>query len=206
MTALLMFAPILPGKVDAWRRFVGGLIGERHAGYRAAIRKAGLERLRVWHQKGPGGEDAAVVVFEGAAPERFLQGIGTGEDDFSAWFRESLTEAHGIDMAAPPPPPPELVIDERAPGAATYSCSKVKVQSYASWRRVMDELRPLRIEHGEVSEVILRSAEDDHEITVLLGWQSEDRARQYYSHAELRAGVERAGGVEGRGMTFFVPG
>src|SRR5450432_2161392 len=49
------------------------------------------------------GEDAGVILFEGPAPERFLQGIGTGEDDFSTWFRASLTEAHGIDMSVPPP-------------------------------------------------------------------------------------------------------
>ena len=210
MTAMLMTAPILTGKVDAWRRFVGALLGERHDVYRAAIRAAGLDRLRVWLQNGPDGAAAATILFEGPAPERFLQGVATGADDFSAWFRASLAEAHGIDMSAPPPPPPELAIDERAAGAgagaATYSCSKVKVQSYAAWRRVMDELRPLRVEHGQVSEEILRSAEDEHEVTVLLGWQSEERARRYYGHPELRAGVERAGGVDGRGMTFLVPG
>lgn len=114
MNTMLMTAPILPGKLDAWRRFVAALRGERHDAYRAAIRDAGLERLRVWLQGAPDGSVAAVILFEGPAPERFLGGVATGCDAFSAWFRASLAEAHGIDMSAPPPPPPELMIDERA--------------------------------------------------------------------------------------------
>lgn len=112
MRSLLLNAPILPGKLDSWKRFVAGLIGERHDAYRAAIRDAGLERLRVWHRKGPDGLNMACVLFEGPEPERFLAGVGTGSDDFSAWFRAGLAESHGIDLSEPPPPPPELAIDE----------------------------------------------------------------------------------------------
>ena len=79
-------SPILPGKLDVWRGFVSTLLGERHDTYRAAIRDAGLERLRVWHQRLPDGTDATVVLFDG--PDRGA-------------FR-------------PPPAPRELVIDERA--------------------------------------------------------------------------------------------
>jgi hypothetical protein len=114
MSSLLVNAPILPGKLDSWKRFVVGLTGERRDAYRAAIRDIGLERLRVWHNKGPDGSNMACVLFEGPAPERFLARIGTGVDDFSAWFRASLAEAHGLDLSVPPPPPPELAIDERA--------------------------------------------------------------------------------------------
>lgn len=143
-----------------------------------------------------------MIVFEGPAPERFLGGIATGADELSAWFRAALSLAHGIDMSLPPPPPPTLVI-EHAP-VTTYSCFTGRVHDVAKWLRGMDELRPLRIEHGQVSEVILRSEKDEHDFTVLLGWHDEERARQYYRHQELGAGVERSGGVEARGVTFLV--
>ena len=205
MSSLLVNAPILPGKLDSWKRFVAGLTGERRDAYRAAIRDTGLERLRVWHNKGPDGSNMACVLFEGPAPERFLARIGTGVDDFSAWFRASLAEAHGLDLSVPPPPPPELAIDERAAPAKIYSLSRVKAQTPVAWHRVMDELRPLRVEHGQVSEEILRASDDEHEFTVRIGWQSEEQARRYYAHPDLRSGIERSGGIDGRGLTFLLP-
>jgi hypothetical protein len=205
MPSLLLNAPILPGKLDSWKRFVAGLLGDRHDAYRAAIRGAGLERLRVWHQPGPDGSNMACALFEGPAPERFLARIGSGSDDFCAWFRASLAESHGIDLSVPPPPPPELAIDEGAAPAKIYSLSRVRAQAPRAWLQVMAELRPLRVEHGQVSEEILRAAEDEHEFTVRIGWQSEERARRYYAHPDLRAGIERSEGIDGRGLTFLLP-
>lgn len=205
MSSLLVNAPILPGKLDAWNRFVAALTGERHDAYRAVIRDSGLERLRVWRNDGPDGSHMACVLFEGPVPERFLGGIATGSDDFSAWFRAALGEAHGLDLSVPPPPPPALCIDERAGTANIYSLSRIKAQTPVAWRQVMDELRPLRLEHGQVSEEILRAAEDEHEFTVRIGWQDEERARRYYAHPALRAGIERSGGIDGRGLTFLLP-
>ena len=203
MKSLLITAPILPGKLEAWRNCVSELVGARRAEYHEAIRQGGLTRLRVWHHKGADGGDLAVVLYEGHAPERFLQRVATSNDSFSTWFREQLADAHGMDFSAPPPPPPQLVIDEELPRAATYSCSRVTVENPTQWQRVMDELEPLRLEHGQVSKQVLRSADDPLEFMVLLGWQSEERARRYYAHPDLRAGVERCGGVEGRGLEFL---
>lgn len=60
------------------------------------------------------GSNATVVLFEGPEPQRFLEQIATGGDDFSAWFSQSLGEVHALDLSRPTPPAPELVIDERA--------------------------------------------------------------------------------------------
>jgi hypothetical protein len=206
MNSMLINVPILPGKLDAWNRVVAALTGERREAYRAAIRDSGLERLRVWHNAGPDGSNTACVLFEGPAPERFLGRVATGSDEFSAWFRAGLGEAHGLDLSVPPPPPPGLRIDERTATGTIFSLSRVRAQTPVAWRRVMDELRPLRIEHGQVSEEILRAADDEHEFTVRIGWQSEERARRYYAHPDLRAGIERSGGVDGRGLSFLLPG
>ena len=96
------------------------------------------------------------------------------------------------------------MIDEGL-NSPTYSCSRVTVQQPNAWRKVMADLAPLRIEHGQLSEVIFRSVDNEHEFTVLIGWNDQEGARKYYAHPELRAGVERAGGVEGGGLTFLKP-
>lgn len=113
MKSLLITAPILPGKLESWRRCVSELLGARRNDYREAIRQGGLTRLRVWHQRGPDASDLAVVLYEGDAPERFLQRVATGTDAFSSWFREQLALAHGLDLTGPMPPAPELAIDEQ---------------------------------------------------------------------------------------------
>jgi heme-degrading monooxygenase HmoA len=204
MKSLLLTAPILPGKLDAWRRCVSELLGVRHDGYHQAMRQGGVTRLRVWRQQTPDGGDQAVVLYEGPRPELFLQNVATSQEPFWSWLREELTVAHGMDFSAPPPPPPELVIDEQLGLPTVYSLSRVAVEDPERWSRAMDELEPLRVEHGQISKQILRSENDGHQFAVLFGWQSEDDARRFYAHPELRAKVEHTGGVEGRGLEFLV--
>jgi len=55
-----------------------------------------------------------------------------------------------------------------------------------------------------VSKQVFRSADNAREMTVLVGWQSEEHARSYYAHPELRASAERTGGIEGRGLEFLI--
>jgi hypothetical protein len=116
MKSLVINAPILPGKLDTWNRFIATMLKDRRQAYEAAILEGGVKRLRVWHQHGPDGVDVAVVLYEGPAPEKFLQRIATSNDDFSIWFREGLTQCHGMDLSLPPPPAPVQVIDV-SPGA-----------------------------------------------------------------------------------------
>ena len=111
MKSLVVTAPILPGKLDTWNRFVSVTLKDRRQEYETAIVDSGLTRIRVWHQHGPDGADLAVVLYEGATPEKFLRRIATSDDDFSTWFREGLVQCHGMDLSAPPPPPPRQVID-----------------------------------------------------------------------------------------------
>lgn len=111
MESLVLTAPIVPGKLDAWRGMVRELLETRRDDYDRAIRDGGLERLRVWHERLPDGNDRAVVLYEGPAPWKFLQRVATSDAAFSAWFRQGLADVHGMDLSAPPPPPPELAID-----------------------------------------------------------------------------------------------
>ena len=123
MKSLLITAPILPGKLEAWRRCVEAVLGPRREDYHTAIAEGGVTRLRAWHQHSPDGSDLAVVLYEGSAPEKFLARIATSTDPFSSWFRDRLVETHGLDLSAPPPPPPVLAIDEHVGSSAGSSPS-----------------------------------------------------------------------------------
>jgi len=112
MPSMLITAPILPERLDAWRRCCELVVGEHREAYHRAIREGGVTRLRVWHHRAPDGNDHAIVLYDGPAPEGFLTRIATGSDPFATWFRGQLTEVHGMDFSAPPPPPPTLMIDE----------------------------------------------------------------------------------------------
>jgi hypothetical protein len=111
MNSLLITAPILAGKLETWSRFISTMLKDRRQDYETAIVEGGVKRLRLWHQQGPTGADLAVILYEGPAPEKFLQRIATSNDDFSIWFREGLLQCHGMDFSAPPPPAPRQVID-----------------------------------------------------------------------------------------------
>ena len=111
MKSMLVTAPIVPGKLDHWRRFGDACLVERRRAYERALVEGGLTRLRVWHARGWDGSDSAVVLYDGPTPERFLPRMMTAQDDFAVWFREQSAIVHGVDPSAPLPPTPELAID-----------------------------------------------------------------------------------------------
>jgi hypothetical protein len=56
--------------------------------------------------------DFVIVTLEGDDPVSAFKNFGTGNDDFTNWFFESVNEIHGFDLRKPPEGPlPELVVD-----------------------------------------------------------------------------------------------
>lgn len=102
-------APILPGKVDAWKAFVEELGGVRCAEFDASRRELGL-RERVYLQETPQGA-FAVVTWEGAEPQKAMQMIGMKTGPFAEWFRSKVKELHGLDLGSITESPSKLVLD-----------------------------------------------------------------------------------------------
>lgn len=111
MTGMALAAPVLPGKVDAWKDWSRELEAEPwHSDYIAMMKKSGVSRIRVWLQENP--ENAvAIIIYEGETPEGFLREIGISQESFAVWFREKVKDLHGFDLAEPGGPPAELVND-----------------------------------------------------------------------------------------------
>jgi hypothetical protein len=110
---MAMFAlaiPILPGKTDAWRAFIGELNGARRAEFVESRKQLGV-RERTFFQPTPMG-DFVVVTLEGDDPAGAFARFGQLASPFGDWFKAAVTDIHGVDLAAPPPGPmPEQVVD-----------------------------------------------------------------------------------------------
>ena len=105
--------PILPGKTEAWRTFIGELSGPRKAQFDASRRSLGV-RERTFLEPTPMG-DLVIVTLEGDDPVGAFARFSQGTDEFTTWFKQRVLETHGVDLAAPPAGPlPELLIDSGA--------------------------------------------------------------------------------------------
>lgn len=86
---------------------------------------------------------------------------------------------------------PNLVLTEAIPMLTVLS--HVKVQSYAKWRPVFDDLNTLRQAHGLISERVLRNASNPNDVFIEMDFREAIQARAYMSSPELRAGMQKAG-------------
>ena len=98
MTALIVTAPILPGKVERWRRLCQEMDGRRRAGYRESRRRLGIAREAAWLLQTPRSE-LAVICLEADEPEEIVQRLAVSDHPFDRWFRAQLAEILGLDLA-----------------------------------------------------------------------------------------------------------
>src|SRR3712207_576476 len=96
---------ILPGKLDAWKRFMEEMAESRRTDMDTFERRVGYTALRAWHQTTPQG-NLAIVYQEGDHPAQFLQRIAALHDPFAARFKQQVLDIHGVDFNQPPPGPP----------------------------------------------------------------------------------------------------
>jgi len=68
-----------------------------------------------------------------------------------------------------------------------------KVNDYAAWRNVYDELEPLRLEYGCTGKRVLQLPEDANELLVTHDFPSVEQAANFAHDPQLKAGMARAG-------------
>lgn len=78
-----------------------------------------------------------------------------------------------------------------------------KVQDYAAWRKVFDELGATRTQFGSTSQQVFRSPSDPNEITILTDWNSVEQAKASASSTELREGMKNAGVISQPEVLFL---
>jgi hypothetical protein len=110
MALMAVAFPIVPGKNDDWRKFIGELNGARRAEF-VASRKAMGVRERTFLQPTPMG-DMVIVTLEGDDPGKSFGRFVSSTDAFTLWFLGRVKEIHGVDLTqAASGPMPEQVID-----------------------------------------------------------------------------------------------
>jgi len=92
---------ILPGKQEAWRRFLQEMLEFRQSEHEESRRRLGITRELVWLAQTRQG-DASITCMEADDPQRVLTQLAASNLPFDRWFRERLREFHGLDPAQSP--------------------------------------------------------------------------------------------------------
>ncbi len=119
MKARVLAAPLLPGKTDTWLSHRDILLNERGEEFRKFALANGVSKSRTWLQKMPQG-DLLIVVHEGEDPDRFHNAAVSSDEPIAVFFRESIKEVHGVDLATVdtgPAPSLEMDVEHESPRA-----------------------------------------------------------------------------------------
>jgi hypothetical protein len=67
------------------------------------------------------------------------------------------------------------------------------VEDYAAWRKVYDELEPLRAQHGCIAQRVMRLPGDDNDVFLTHEFPTAEQAESFAHDPALRDGMGRAG-------------
>lgn len=98
MDSVILAAPLLPDKAEAWRRFCQEMLGRRRQQYERSRRRLEITREAAWLVPATGGDMAIIAI---AAPnlEATLNKMATSQRPFDRWFRRQIFEIHGVDLS-----------------------------------------------------------------------------------------------------------
>ncbi|OHB67428.1 MAG: hypothetical protein A2Y76_03880 [Planctomycetes bacterium RBG_13_60_9] len=109
-----MAIPLIPEKVDAWKAWVHELLGPQRKEFDDFNERFLLTAHRVWVTEGPQGP-MVIAILEGPGTDLFLNDLAISQHPFDTWFRERISEYHGIDFSQPgSAPSSELLVDWHA--------------------------------------------------------------------------------------------
>ena len=107
----VVLAPIVEGKLDAWKQWTEELSGPRKEGLADFNRRYGLTRHAAWLAETPAGP-MVVALHQGPGGDELMPKLGPSQIAFDVSFKQRLIEFHGMDVTQPPPGPmPELYFD-----------------------------------------------------------------------------------------------
>lgn len=118
MQGITLTFPIVPGKLEAWRRFCQKLAGSSRQAYEASRLRLGINYERLSLVENAFGA-ASVTTIEAHDVGRVLDQIINSELSFDRWYREKLQEMHGVRLEsyegfsqqAPSPEDQELLFE-----------------------------------------------------------------------------------------------
>ena len=94
---VIVVAPILPGKTEAWRRFIQEMGGARYQDYEASRRRLGIQVEQAWISETQQWA-IGLIAIEVDHLEQTLTVLASSEHPFDCWFREQLLVLQGLDL------------------------------------------------------------------------------------------------------------
>jgi DNA polymerase III epsilon subunit-like protein len=114
MECITWFAPILPGKLDEWKSLIQEMNGPRMEEYRKSRERMGLTREVVSHMETPQGDFVALFQ-EGEDVSKAFQALAASNEPYDEWFKEKISEIHGITPEMLQAPlPARVILDYKA--------------------------------------------------------------------------------------------
>jgi len=108
----IVLAPIAEGKLDKWRQWANDLQNGKAKEFKEFNSRYGLTRHSAWLAETPAGP-VVTALHEGPGADNFMAALSASDNEFDVWFKQSLSECHGIDFDKPlPGSPPKLIINE----------------------------------------------------------------------------------------------
>ena len=108
MDQICLVMPILPGRADYARDFIGELDAGRLPEYARSEQRVGIDK-EVWFLASGPHDVVLVAYIEAADFASALEQLSSSEDEFDLWFKRGLVHATGIDLNNPAVALPELL-------------------------------------------------------------------------------------------------
>jgi hypothetical protein len=94
---IIIVAPILPGKAEAWRRFIQEISGSRRQEHEASRQRLGIRAEWVWINE-TRQRTRGIILIAAEHLEQALVALVTSDHPFDRWFREQLLALQGLDL------------------------------------------------------------------------------------------------------------
>ncbi len=104
----VILAPIVEGKLQAWKDWAGKLSGPEFEDFN---NRYDLTRHAAWLAETPAGP-MAIVLIEGPGADHHMHRLAASDNEYDINHRDRIKEVHGMDITQPPPGPmPEKYVD-----------------------------------------------------------------------------------------------
>jgi antibiotic biosynthesis monooxygenase (ABM) superfamily enzyme len=78
-----------------------------------------------------------------------------------------------------------------------YSLSRLKVEDYAKWKPVFDQISDARKASGGAKRgILLRDADNPNEITILIEWDNLENARKFIQSEVVKKSLKVSGTIK----------
>lgn len=78
-----------------------------------------------------------------------------------------------------------------------YSLTRLKVEDYAKWKPVFDQIAPARKASGGMKRGILfQEADSPNEVTILIEWDNLENARKFIQSEDVKKSLKKSGAIK----------